>query len=269
LRSSLQAIASIATILIQLASRLHPQAFNGITDLRTLLGGYPHARTARVYILYLSALRGVDHLALAHRPVRTQQSPSDKFALIAMRDQEDRAYAFPVMTCANIKDLRLSRWLACFPRIGRGASSPCRWVSCRPPLSVRFASIEMVIFCAVGGRLSLIERGFMRALLVNLAKGPLLSETFSGQLVDRVSWVRSLLGGAALSAGSGGHFMPIYVSSRRSTIAAPASRSPRNPYCAGRCSHDVFHIVARLRSDGVPLMVQGPWTAFKPVRRAD
>ena len=93
--------------------------------------------------------------------------------LIAMRDQEDRV-RFSGYDVANIK-IFVFALAGVFSALG-GAMFALQVGFMSPSFVGTVASIEMVIFCAVGGRLSLIGAVY-GALLVNLAK-TLLSESF-------------------------------------------------------------------------------------------
>ncbi|WP_373184355.1 urea ABC transporter permease subunit UrtC [Halopseudomonas sp.] len=163
-----QAIASIATILI-VGQQGYTGGINGITDLRTLLGWDIRSDSAR-YILYF-----VCCVALIICLLIGQFVLESRFGklLIAMRDQEDRV-RFSGYDVANIK-IFVFALAAVFSAIG-GAMFALQVGFMSPSFVGTVASIEMVIFCAVGGRLSLIGAVY-GALLVNLAK-TMLSETF-------------------------------------------------------------------------------------------
>ena len=163
-----QAIASIATILI-VGQQGYTGGINGITDLRTLLGWDIRSDSAR-YILYF-----VCCVALIVCLLVGQFILESRFGklLIAMRDQEDRV-RFSGYDVANIK-IFVFVIAAIFSAVG-GAMFALQVGFMSPSFVGTVASIEMVIFCAVGGRLSLIGAVY-GALLVNLAK-TMLSETF-------------------------------------------------------------------------------------------
>jgi urea transport system permease protein len=163
-----QAIASIATILI-IGQQGYTGGINGITDLRTLLGWDIRTDSAR-YILYF-----VCCVALIICLLIGQFVLNSRFGklLIAMRDQEDRV-RFSGYDVANIKIFGFAL-AGGFSAIG-GAMFALQVGFMSPSFVGTVASIEMVIFCAVGGRLSLIGAVY-GALLVNLAK-TMLSETF-------------------------------------------------------------------------------------------
>ncbi|KAA0694305.1 urea ABC transporter permease subunit UrtC [Halopseudomonas laoshanensis] len=163
-----QAIASIATILI-IGQQGYTGGINGITDLRTLLGWDIRSDSAR-YILYF-----VCCVALIICLLIGQFVLNSRFGklLIAMRDQEDRV-RFSGYDVANIK-IFVFALAGVFSAIG-GAMFALQVGFMSPSFVGTVASIEMVIFCAVGGRLSLIGAVY-GALLVNLAK-TMLSETF-------------------------------------------------------------------------------------------
>lgn len=163
-----QAIASIMTILI-VGQQGYTGGINGITDLRTLLGWDIQTDTAR-YVLYFACCVALVLCLLAGQFLLNSRYGQ---LLIAMRDQEDRV-RFSGYDVANIK-IFVFVIAAVFSAIG-GAFFTLQVGFMSPSFVGTVASIEMVVFCAVGGRLSLIGAVY-GAFLVNLAKSG-LSEHF-------------------------------------------------------------------------------------------
>ncbi|MFD2678102.1 urea ABC transporter permease subunit UrtC [Camelimonas lactis] len=163
-----QAIAAIATILI-IGQQGYTGGVNGITDLRTLHGWDIRPDSARVTLYFVCA--GLLLLA-AVLALFVQRSKLGRI-LIAMRDQEDRV-RFSGYDVAAFKTFVFCLG-AVFASVG-GAMFTLQVGFMSPTIVGIVPSIEMVIFCAVGGRLSVIGAVY-GALLVNLARTS-FSESF-------------------------------------------------------------------------------------------
>ncbi len=163
-----QAIASIMTILI-IGQQGYTGGINGITDLRTLMGWNIQTDFAQ-YVLFFACGIALILCLLAGQFILNSRYGQ---LLIAMRDQEDRV-RFSGYDVANIK-IFVFVAAAVMSAIG-GAFFTLQVGFMSPSFVGTVASIEMVIFCAVGGRLSLIGAAY-GAFLVNLAKSS-LSESF-------------------------------------------------------------------------------------------
>jgi len=163
-----QAIAAILTILI-IGQQGYTGGINGMTDLRTLLGWDIRTDSAKFILYFVNAilLLGVILAALFVK--------RSKFGrlLIAMRDKEDRV-RFSGYDVANFK-IFVFCLAAAFSAIG-GAMFALQVGFMSPSFVGIVPSIEMVIFCAVGGRLSIFGAVY-GALLVNYAKTT-FSESF-------------------------------------------------------------------------------------------
>ncbi len=163
-----QAIAAILTILI-VGQQGYTGGINGITDLRTLLGWDIRTDSAK-YILYF-----VNVILLLGVVMIAQFAKVSKFGrlLVAMRDKEDRVR----FSGYNVSDFKVFIFClaAAFSAIG-GAMFTLQVGFMSPSFVGIVPSIEMVIFAAVGGRLSLFG-AVIGALLVNFAKS-IFSETF-------------------------------------------------------------------------------------------
>jgi urea transport system permease protein len=156
-----QAIAAILTILI-IGQQGYTGGVNGITDLRTLKGWDIRTDEAKVILYFVNGLLLFGCILVAHFIRRSKLGR----ILIAMRDQEDRV-RFSGYDVANFKIFVFCAGAA-FASIG-GAMFTLQVGFMSPSFVGIVPSIEMVIFCAVGGRLSLLGAVY-GALLVNLAK---------------------------------------------------------------------------------------------------
>ena len=163
-----QAIAAILTILI-IGQQGYTGGVNGITDLRTMLGWDIRTDSAK-YILYF-----VNAFLLIGTLVAAQAVRKSKLGrlLVALRDKEDRV-RFSGYDVANFKIFAFCL-AAAFSAIG-GAMFTLQVGFMSPSFVGIVPSIEMVIYTAVGGRLSIFGAVY-GTLLVNWAKTT-FSETF-------------------------------------------------------------------------------------------
>ncbi len=170
-----QAIAAILTILI-VGQQGYTGGINGITDLRTLKGWDIRTDSAKVilYFVCVACLFGCIFVAQFIR--------HSKFGriLVAMRDKEDRV-RFSGYSVANFK-IFVFCLAAVFAAIG-GAMFTLQVGFMSPSFVGIVPSIEMVIYTAVGGRLSIFGAVY-GALLVNFAKTS-LSEILPATLAVR------------------------------------------------------------------------------------
>lgn len=163
-----QAFAAILTILI-IGQQGYTGGVNGITDLRTLLGWDIRTDEAKTTLYFVN---GVLLFAVLFIAQYVRKSKLGRL-LIAMRDQEDRV-RFSGYNVASFK-IFIFCLGAAFAGIG-GAMFTLQVGFMSPTLVGIVPSIEMVIFCAVGGRLSILGAVY-GALLVNWAKTT-FSESF-------------------------------------------------------------------------------------------
>ncbi|QNK68037.1 urea ABC transporter permease subunit UrtC [Variovorax sp. PAMC26660] len=163
-----QAVALICTVLI-IGQQGYTGGVNGMTDLRTMLGWDTRTDSAK-YILYYVCVGLLVSSILLCRWIQTSKLGT---LLLAMRDKEDRV-RFSGYDVANFKVFTfcLAAGLS-----GIGGAMFALQVGFMSPSFVGIVpSIEMVIFCAVGGRMSLVGAVY-GALLVNAGK-TLFSESF-------------------------------------------------------------------------------------------
>ncbi len=163
-----QAIAAILTILI-IGQQGYTGGINGITDLRTLEGWDIRSDHAKVILYFACAVLLLGCLLLCQYVRRSKLGR----LLVAMRDKEDRV-RFSGYDVANFK-IFVFCFASALAAIG-GAMFTLQVGFMSPSFVGIVPSIELVIFCAVGGRLSLFG-AIYGALAVNYAKTS-FSESF-------------------------------------------------------------------------------------------
>jgi urea transport system permease protein len=163
-----QAVAAILTILI-VGQQGYTGGINGMTDLRTLKGWDIRPDHAKIvlYFFEVGCLFACIFIAQFIRHSKLGR------ILIAMRDKEDRV-RFSGYSVANFKIFAFTI-AAVFSAIG-GAMFALNVGFMSPSFVGIVPSIEMVIYTAVGGRLSILG-AIYGTLLVNFAKTS-LSESF-------------------------------------------------------------------------------------------
>jgi urea transport system permease protein len=163
-----QAVASILTILI-IGQQGYTGGVNGITDLRTLAGWDIRSDSAK-YVLYFLNVGLLVTCLLVAQFVRKSKLGR---LLVAMRGREDRV-RFSGYDVSSFKIFVFCLG-ATFAAIG-GAMFTLQVGFMSPSFVGIVPSIEMVIFCAVGGRMSIFGAVY-GTLLVNWAKTT-FSESF-------------------------------------------------------------------------------------------
>lgn len=163
-----QAIALILSILI-IGQQGLTGGVNGITDLRTLLGWDIRSESAKYILYYVNAGLLIACILLSRYIL------SSKFGmlLLAMRDKEERV-RFSGYDVSNFK-IFIFCVSAMISAIG-GAMFTLQVGFMSPSFIGIVPSIEMVIYAAVGGRMSLIGAVY-GALLVSFGK-TMFSETY-------------------------------------------------------------------------------------------
>jgi urea transport system permease protein len=163
-----QAIAAILTILI-VGQQGYTGGINGITDLRTLKGWDIRTDHAK-FVLYFVEVACLFACIFAAQFIRRSKLGR---ILVAMRDKEDRV-RFSGYSVANFKTFAFCA-AAVFAAVG-GALFTLEVGFMSPSFVGIVPSIEMVIYTAVGGRLSILGAVY-GTLLVNAAKTS-FSESF-------------------------------------------------------------------------------------------
>lgn len=163
-----QAIALILSILI-VGQQGFTGGVNGITDLKTVLGWDTRTDSAKYILYYLNGILLFGSIFLSRFIL------SSKFGmlLLAMRDKEERVR----FSGYDVSDFKIFIFCvaAIISAIG-GAMFTLQVGFMSPSFVGIVPSIEMVIFCAVGGRASLIGAVY-GTLLVNYGK-TFFSETY-------------------------------------------------------------------------------------------
>jgi len=163
-----QAIALILTILI-VGQQGYTGGVNGITDLKTVLGWDTRTDSAKYILYYLNAFL----LFAVILGCRWMLSGRFGMILLAMRDKEERV-RFSGYDVSNYK-IFVFCLAALISAIG-GAMFTLQVGFMSASFIGIVPSIEMVIYCAVGGRASLIGAVY-GTLLVNYGK-TFFSETY-------------------------------------------------------------------------------------------
>jgi urea transport system permease protein len=156
-----QALASIMTILI-IGQQGYTGGVNGMTDLRTLDGWDIRTDHAK-FIMYMVSAGVLIAAALVAHSIRRSKLGR---ILVAMRDKEDRV-RFSGYDVAAFK-IFVFCFAAAVAGVG-GAMFTLQVGFMSPSLVGIVPSIEMVIYCAVGGRTSIFG-AIYGAILVNFAR---------------------------------------------------------------------------------------------------
>jgi urea transport system permease protein len=156
-----QAIAAILTILI-IGQQGYTGGVNGITDLRTLDGWDIRTDHAKDILYFVNAGLLLGCVLLSQFVRRSKLGR----ILVAMRDKEDRV-RFSGYAVADFK-IFVFCFAAALAAIG-GAMFTLQVGFMSPSFVGIVPSIEMVIFCAVGGRTSILG-AIYGALMVNWAR---------------------------------------------------------------------------------------------------
>jgi urea transport system permease protein len=163
-----QALAAVLTILI-IGRQGYTGGINGITDLRTLLGWDIRTDSAKYILYFVCCVLLLGTMFLARFVIASKLGR----ILVAIRDQEERV-RFSGYDVANFK-IFVFCLASAIAALG-GAMFTLQVGFMSPSFVGIVPSIEMVIFCAVGGRHSLIG-AVIGALVVNWGK-TLFSESF-------------------------------------------------------------------------------------------
>ncbi|KTT40132.1 urea ABC transporter permease [Pseudomonas oryzihabitans] len=213
-----QAIAAILSILI-IGQQGLTGGVNGITDLKTVLGWDIRPDSAKVTLYFINAGLLFACILLARFVLASKLGR----LLVAMRDKEERV-RFSGYDVASFK-IFVFCVAAAFSAVG-GAMFALQVGFMSPSFVGIVPSIEMVIFAAVGGRLSLLGAVY-GTLLVNFGK-TYFSESFpelwlylmGGLFIAVVLYFPNGLAGLWKS-----HGLPLVARLRRQparTVAAPA-----------------------------------------------
>jgi urea transport system permease protein len=163
-----QAVALILTVLI-IGQQGYTGGVNGMTDLKTLLGWDIRTDSARLILYYVCSVLLLASILLCAWVQRSKLGT----LLLAMRDKEDRVR----FSGYDVSMFKVAVFCLGAALSGIGGAMFALQVGFMSPSFVGIVpSIEMVIYAAVGGRMSLVGAVF-GALLVNAGK-TLFSESF-------------------------------------------------------------------------------------------
>ena len=163
-----QAVALILIVLI-IGQQGYTGGVNGMTDLKTMLGWDTRTDGAKYVLYYVCVGLLVCSIVLC-RWIQTSKLGT---LLLAMRDKEDRVR----FSGYDVSNFKVFIFCLAAGLSGIGGAMFALQVGFMSPSFVGIVpSIEMVIFCAVGGRMSLVGAVY-GALLVNAGK-TLFSESF-------------------------------------------------------------------------------------------
>jgi urea transport system permease protein len=163
-----QAVALILTVLI-IGQQGYTGGVNGMTDLKTMLGWDIRTDSAKYTLYYVCVALLIGSILLC----RWIQKSKAGTLLLAMRDKEDRVR----FSGYDVANFRIFTFCLAAALAGIGGALFSLQVGFMSPSFVGIVpSIEMVIFAAVGGRMSLVGAVYGK-LLINFGK-PYFSETF-------------------------------------------------------------------------------------------
>jgi urea transport system permease protein len=163
-----QAVALILSVLI-IGQQGYTGGVNGMTDLKTVLGWDTRTDSAKLILYYLCCVLLLASIVLC---AWVQKSKLGTL-LLAMRDKEDRVR----FSGYDVAMFKVAVFCLGAALSGIGGAMFALQVGFMSPSFVGIVpSIEMVIYAAVGGRMSLVGAVY-GALLVNAGK-TLFSETF-------------------------------------------------------------------------------------------
>lgn len=163
-----QAIAAILTILV-VGQQGMTGGINGITDLKTMHGWSINTNSAKYVLYYVNGALLISSIMLCKYVLSSKLGR----LLLALRDKEDRV-RFSGYDVANFKIFTFCLG-AVISAIG-GAMFTLQVGFMSPSFIGIVPSIEMVIFAAIGGRMSLVGAVY-GTLLVNYGKSA-FSESF-------------------------------------------------------------------------------------------
>jgi urea transport system permease protein len=218
-----QAVALIVTVLI-IGQQGYTGGVNGMTDLKTVLGWDTRTDSAK-YILYYLCVALLMGSILFCRWIQTGKAGT---LLLAMRDKEDRVR----FSGYDVANFRIFVFCLAAALSGIGGALFSLQVGFMSPSFVGIVpSIEMVIYAAVGGRMSLVGAVY-GTLLVNAGK-TFFSESFPDL------WLFLMAGlfiGVTMAFPMGlaglweSHVVPWWNKRRAAPAAAPQSPTKPPPH---------------------------------------
>ena len=214
-----QAVALILTVLI-IGQQGYTGGVNGMTDLKTVLGWDTRTDSAKYILYYLCVALLVASILLC-RWIQTGKAGT---LLLAMRDKEDRVR----FSGYDVANFRIFTFCLAAALSGIGGALFSLQVGFMSPSFVGIVpSIEMVIYAAVGGRMSLVGAVY-GTLLVNAGK-TFFSESFPDLWLFLMA---ALFIGVTMAFPMGlaglweSHVLPWWAKRRSGAAPAPAPASP-------------------------------------------
>jgi urea transport system permease protein len=211
-----QAVALIVTVLI-IGQQGYTGGVNGMTDLKTVLGWDTRTDHAKYILYYLCVTLLVGSILLC-RWIQTGKAGT---LLLAMRDKEDRVR----FSGYDVANFRIFTFCLAAALSGIGGALFSLQVGFMSPSFVGIVpSVEMVIFAAVGGRMSLVGAVY-GTLLVNAGK-TFFSESFPDLWLFLMA---ALFIGVTMAFPMGlaglweSHVVPWWAKRRAARGASPAS----------------------------------------------
>jgi len=242
-----QAVALILTVLI-VGQQGYTGGVNGMTDLKTLMGWDTRTDSAK-YILYYVCVGLLVAAIVLCRWIQTSKLGT---LLLAMRDKEDRVR----FSGYDVADFRIFTFCLAAALSGIGGALFSLQVGFMSPSFVGIVpSIEMVIFAAVGGRMSLVGAVY-GTLLVNAGK-TFFSESFPEAWLFLMA---ALFIGVTMAFPMGlaglweSHIVPWWKARREALRAAAVVRPASTPLRAADFASkpiDGVTITDGIRSQGV------------------
>jgi urea transport system permease protein len=217
-----QAVALIVTVLI-IGQQGYTGGVNGMTDLKTLLGWDIRTDSARLILYYVCCVLLLGSIVLCAWIQRSKLGT----LLLAMRDKEDRVR----FSGYDVAMFKVAVFCLGAALSGIGGAMFALQVGFMSPSFVGIVpSIEMVIYAAVGGRMSLVGAVY-GALLVNAAK-TFFSESFPELWLFLMA---ALFIGVTMAFPNGlaglfeSHFKPWWRRLRAAKAATPSSTEAAAP----------------------------------------
>ena len=216
-----QAVALIVTVLI-IGQQGYTGGVNGMTDLKTLAGWDTRTDSAKYILYYVCVALLVGSIVLC-RWIQTGKAGT---LLLAMRDKEDRVR----FSGYDVANFRVFTFCLAAALSGIGGALFSLQVGFMSPSFVGIVpSIEMVIYAAVGGRMSLVGAVY-GTLLVNTGK-TFFSESFPDLWLFLMA---AMFIGVTMAFPMGlaglweSHVVPRWrrLLARRATVAAPSAKPP-------------------------------------------
>jgi len=222
-----QAVALIVTVLI-IGQQGYTGGVNGMTDLKTVLGWDTRTDHAKYLLYYLCVALLLASILLC-RWIQTGKAGT---LLLAMRDKEDRVR----FSGYDVANFRIFTFCLAAALSGIGGALFSLQVGFMSPSFVGIVpSVEMVIFAAVGGRMSLVGAVY-GTLLVNAGK-TFFSESFPDLWLFLMA---ALFIGVTMAFPMGlaglweSHVVPWWARRRMPSVSSPAIAEAARAAAPGR-----------------------------------